>query len=843
VPRAGAPVAVIDGRGAALRAIGAAALALPGLAPAAARANGSEGASIHHSRYREGERNLQGVESAADPIEVDSLQANTSALFLDRVRLDLHFAQDTWSGATPIATAPRALGGNRPTAPDGVSSATPFLERSLYFDSELQPLASDGSGGFRLERDPQLVHTLSTASPETRRELDLALGYEWNEARASIGAGVSLEDDYESRSVTLSGAVDLFQKRPTLDARLRYTDSRIDATLDHDAVPYIDTRAFADRIEAHPLGVRVLRDERNDVSLALGLTQVLSRSAILELTLGASRAAGYLENPYRVVEAAFLDPDQQFLAPPGGIYGQVHALLEQRPDRRHEWSAGLRLVHEIELARAAASVSYRYAGDDWEVHAHRFEADWRQPLGAGFTLTPRIRHYPQSAADFYAPYLVSAQAFETVVSDDDGNIVSITPYDPRLLPGHYSSDHRLSAFGAISGGLTLSKRFAKGILLEADFEYYSHGGSLALGGDGEGSYADFDWYTLSAGIRIDTTALSLARADADSTHVAHGFLHPPAGVMSAHHLAAAGSFMLGYRFQFLRQAGNLLSGAHAAPDAEVVASACGGSPCGNAPERMDMFMHMLELSYAPTDWLDLMLMPSFVDMDMRLRPLAGVVVDVHSSHLSHRTGGLGDLSLGALVRVYQGSDQRLHAGLGLSAPTGDVDVKLRRDHQENRGFLHYGMQLGSGTWDLTPSLTWTARWRRLGFGAQVSGITRLERENESGYALGDVFQSTAWGGVALLPWLETTLRVLYTWQDEIEGRFDGLHPESTPPDFTANDGGRFVDLGFGIGAVVPEGVFAGHRLAVEWLQPVSDRPRGVQLERVGTLQVSWGVDF
>ena len=100
----------------------------------------------------------------------------------------------------------------------------------------------------------------------------------------------------------------------------------------------------------------------------------------------------------------------------------------------------------------------------------------------------------------------------------------------------------------------------------------------------------------------------------------------------------------------------------------------------------------------------------------------------------------------------------MHAALGLSAPTGSVTETYRRTHQEERGFLHYEMQLGSGTWDLLPSLTWNARFRRLFFGAQLGGVLRLEAANEAGYALGDRIRVEAWGGAELTPWLRDIYR-------------------------------------------------------------------------------------
>ncbi len=118
------------------RALTAAALALPGFAPSPAHAVEGDEAGFQYGRYQEGERELFGVQSAFDPIEVDSLLGSGSVTLFDRLKFAFNYVQDTWSGATPIATAPQAFvsggfdcsGGNCPTAPDGVSGATPFIK-------------------------------------------------------------------------------------------------------------------------------------------------------------------------------------------------------------------------------------------------------------------------------------------------------------------------------------------------------------------------------------------------------------------------------------------------------------------------------------------------------------------------------------------------------------------------------------------------------------------------------------------------------------------------------------------------------------------------------------------
>jgi hypothetical protein len=115
----------------------AAALALPGLmqsAPSAAEDDNV--AEVQFGQYREGNRDLFGLQSKFSPIESDSLHTSARFNITERLKGVINFRQDTWSGATPIATAPREWRGNRSRAQDGVSGATPYLVNSsgLFLD-------------------------------------------------------------------------------------------------------------------------------------------------------------------------------------------------------------------------------------------------------------------------------------------------------------------------------------------------------------------------------------------------------------------------------------------------------------------------------------------------------------------------------------------------------------------------------------------------------------------------------------------------------------------------------------------------------------------------------------
>jgi hypothetical protein len=565
-----------------------------------------------------------------------------------------------------------------------------------------------------------------------------------------------------------------------------------------------------------------------------------------------------MANPYKVTEVLFVDPDQlsdpirDISLPADVLVGEVRAFLEQRPEVRNQWNINTRYIQHIDELNAALHFDYRFYHDDWGINSHTFELNWGQPLTNGWQITPRVRYYSQSAANFYQPYLLSKQAYNKIVwgpdgiplFNEDGSLKTIH-YNADKLPAHFSSDQRLSGYGALSGGVTISKQFAKGLSLEAGFEYYTHQGNLKLGGNGEGKYADFNYYTVNAALKVNLATLAIAKTNhaehnEHAGHHHHGS-HAPAGVMFDHTLKS-NEMMFGYRYMRNFQDGNMQHGRDFVTDTTVLNNGCAENSCSVTPAQHSMNMHMLDIMYAPTDWLTLMIMPQFMDMDMNFRQFAGADPNPHAGH-QHSTGGIADTSVYGLVKLFDTPEHHLHFALGFSAPTGDVGIKLRPNHHENPGFIHYGMQLGSGTWDFKPSLTYTGQSNQWSWGAQISGTQRMEKRNKSGFAFGDIFQSTMWGSYHLFDWLSASVRGAYTTQGSIKGEYNEAHDQPSPLDYPANYGGQYWDIGLGLNATVTGGEFSGNRLAFEWLQPVADKVNGYQLEREGALSVTWGYAF
>ncbi len=891
-----------------LQALTAAALALPGLMISPAQALELDESGFQASYYDEGKRHTYTVHSNLKPIQVDSLQGGGLIGLTDRSKLAFHFTQDTWGGATPVATAPLAWGGNHPS--NTQSGASPLLQLgTVHLDSQLNPLQQNATTG-KYTKNTQLVHTLAMASPETRKQGDLNLSYEWDEAALSMGAGLSQENDFQSRFGNLSGRWDFNQKQTSLNLGLSYTNSDINALLDHDATPYIyntsaglanysqiQSGSQINLVGGAQVNNRLLTGNRQDWATNLSMTQILNKNSLVVAGIGFTRNTGYLANPYKAVTTVFVDPTQKITSPSSVLTGTSLSLLEKRPQERDQWTGNLSYVQHIDALDSALHFDYRVFSDDWGITSHTFEFDWVQPVFDTWTVTPMIRYYSQTAADFYTPYVVSFQTYPGKPTyNPKTQAITLSQLNPNKLPANYSSDQRLSAYGAISGGMTVSKQFAKGITLALGAEYYTHAGSLKMGGGGEGSYADFNYYMVNASVKVDFSAITLPslghgnhgnqlaqdsqgeHAD-HSQHDGHGNhgdhsghndqiaqndqsdqidhsqhgSHAPAGVMFSHLLPQAGDFMVGYRYLYSTDSGQMVKGLNPVSDHAIVSNGCKGSPCYVTPTRMDMNMHMLDLMYAPTDWLTLMAMPQFMDQSMTMRPLNGApsinnaspstsAAVMHSYH-EHQTGGVGDTGLYALFKLFDVPGHHVHVTLGVSAPTGDTGIQMRDTHGVNIGFIHYGMQLGSGTWDFKPSITYTGQMDEWSWGAQISGTHRLQEQNVNGYSLGDILQTTAWGSYSVFDWLSASVRGLYTTEGAIKFAYNGIYNPVGPMDYTSNYGGHYWDLGFGLNAMIPTGNLQGNHLSVEWLQPIHDDPNGYQLPHVGKLAATWSYSF
>lgn len=293
--------------------------------------------------------------------------------------------------------------------------------------------------------------------------------------------------------------------------------------------------------------------------------------------------------------------------------------------------------------------------------------------------------------------------------------------------------------------------------------------------------------------------------------------HAPIGVMGDH-THARGEWMLSYRYMRmgmngLRDDDERISRSRVLQDFMVT------------PTSMEMESHMFGAMYAPIEGLTLMVMVPWVRLEMEHRTRSG-------RGFTTRSDGVGDVRVSGLVDLWQSGGHRIHANLGLSIPSGSITQQDRTPMSGTRQVrLPYPMQIGSGTWDLLPGLTYAGRSGPISWGGQARGEIRLN-ENHASYRQGHEYALTGWGALRLAEWLSASLR--FEWQQAFNhrGREDSpvVNPAVVP---TADPGRRAfqrLDALLGVNLTAPHGALAGLRLAVEAGLPAYQRLDGPGLE-------------
>lgn len=312
------------------------------------------------------------------------------------------------------------------------------------------------------------------------------------------------------------------------------------------------------------------------------------------------------------------------------------------------------------------------------------------------------------------------------------------------------------------------------------------------------------------------------------TGAGHPYDLTPIGVMGGH-THHAGGLMLSYRYMYMSMDGNRI-GTNRVSNQRVLEDFM------VTPTDMDMQMHMFGLMYAPTDYITLMGMIPYVKKSMNHLTRSGVRFKTESE-------GLGDINFTGLIKIYDNHRQRVHLNAGMSFPTGSIDEKDTTPMGPNQQ-LPYPMQLGSGTFDLLPGITYLGQHIDLSWGSQVSGTIRLG-ENDRDYTLGDTLDMTAWGAYDWYNWISTSARLDWQFWGNIDGADPALNPAVVPTADPNLRGGNRMDLLFGLNFYVPQGprFLKGQKLAIEMGFPIYQDLDGPQLETDFVLTAGWQYSF
>jgi hypothetical protein len=396
--------------------------------------------------------------------------------------------------------------------------------------------------------------------------------------------------------------------------------------------------------------------------------------------------------------------------------------------------------------------------------------------------------------------------------------------------------------GNKTGVMTRRAKWAFGTKAAAEAFIKENGGVMA-GFDGamKASYED---------LYEDTKMMQErgAGGTSDHSHMDHGMSHghhdmnhmgPGAQMIfnpgfgdDIYHNHPKDMWMFNYKFMRLAKHG-LRSGTENIDQNSV--SPVGHKPFGYmmTPTNMTMDMQMLMFMYGLTDRLTLMAMGSYqaMNMDMLMNMGMGNKDDVPMN-----TSGIGDTELRGIFSI----TKYLVASLGVSLPTGDVRQVIGMMGKRYRA--PYGMQLGSGTFDIKPALTYSAlsndaRWN---WGAQAMYTAHVKGQNVD-YALGDSIKLTTWLQRAFGK-ASTWLRLAYSDTGKISGRDPEIQKLTTgaptPDADPDNYGGQELDIL--IGASYVKGPFS---FGAEFGLPVYQKLNGLQLKTEWMFNVGFQAMF
>ena len=298
----------------------------------------------------------------------------------------------------------------------------------------------------------------------------------------------------------------------------------------------------------------------------------------------------------------------------------------------------------------------------------------------------------------------------------------------------------------------------------------------------------------------------------------------PVNVLGSHtHLK--GGFMAGYRYMYMEM-GHNQDGTRDVSPSEVLKS----YPVTHT--SMSMEMHMVEMMYAPSDKLTFMAMIPYKEDTMNHLTRTGERTTAYSS-------GLGDLSFMGLINLLgdpKEKGNRLLLNAGFTVPTGSIDKTMEGKQ------LEYSMQMGSGTYDLEPGLTYLGESSHWAWGAQVLGTVRLGL-NDHDYRLGNGYRIGAWSQLKVTDWFGPSARLDWHAWDDVHGADPAMNPARNPAFDATKQSGERLDFLLGLNFYIPKGPLKGNRFAIEGGVPVYQNLDGPNMAVDWMITVAWTYSF
>ena len=302
----------------------------------------------------------------------------------------------------------------------------------------------------------------------------------------------------------------------------------------------------------------------------------------------------------------------------------------------------------------------------------------------------------------------------------------------------------------------------------------------------------------------------------------------PVGVMNAH-THDKGKWMFEYIFMHSTMSSNSM----------MMPSESAGIPMNMS---MNMDMHMGMLMYGLSRKITLMLMAGYMVNTMNMNMDAGVMImdgktmQMGAMNLDASSMGFTDTKVTALYSFFSKGNRQLIGSLGLSLPTGTImatGTTILGDNQR----LSYGMQTGTGSYSITPDVSYKGNSGLFYWGLNAGADIKLNY-NSLGYKCGNVYHASTWVGYQLFKNMGLTLRA----EDVYTAKIMGADPIMTTPTYadndpmsqTANYGGQCLNIYAGLSMHFAKQSLQKIRLHGEYGIPAIQNLNGNQMNTKST---------
>jgi len=164
--------------------------------------------------------------------------------------------------------------------------------------------------------------------------------------------------------------------------------------------------------------------------------------------------------------------------------------------------------------------------------------------------------------------------------------------------------------------------------------------------------------------------------------------------------------------------------------------------------------------------------------------------------------------------------------------------------------LPYMMQLGTGTWDILPSISYVGQNNIISWGAEA-GANIKPANNSEGYSFGNSMNATAWLSYRFIQCSSVSIRMEGISTEKITGYDPSISlvntvytfPYADPSADAANYGGKQANLYFGINFFKPRQPIRGLRFLFEYGIPVYQNLNGLQMCLQNTILIGTQYTF